>query len=93
MTFARFAPQETDGAGNPAYVLFIREVNGVRPGTFGAPEHLHDQPYQGYETEKYPQARVVHGPGDEGVRVVADSPEVAGAFREAARRLNIHIPG
>lgn len=94
MTFARFARTEqvtVAGRTMPAYVQFIREINGARPDTFGAPTHEHDKPYPGYETERYPGARVIHGPGDEGVRVVADSPEAVAAFRTVAAELGIHL--
>ncbi len=96
MTMARFAPAEEatlDGGIYPAYVAFIRLVNTARPGTFGAPEHEEDKPYPGYYTERYPTAHVTHGPGDEGVRAVADSDETAAAFRVAAAEMGIHITG
>lgn len=96
MTMARFACTEehtADGRTMPAYIAFIREVNGVRPGTFGTPEHQPDKPYPGYVTEKYPEARVIHGIGDDGVRVVADSDVVREAFRRAASVLGIHLAG
>jgi hypothetical protein len=90
--FARFPRGGFDKHGNvPEWITFIREVNGVLPDTFGAPETLRDTPHVGYDTEKYPNARVIHGPGDEGVRIVADSPEVAGAFRAVAVKLDIHL--
>lgn len=93
---ARFAPRETaelDSRTMPAYIAFIRLVNSVAAGTFGIPETQKDTPAPGYHTEKYPTARVIHAPGDQGIRIVADTDEAAAAFREAARQLNIHISG
>ena len=77
----------------PTWLVFLWEVNTVRPGTFDCPDSKPDTPGEGYYTETYPHARVIHAPGDEGVRVVADSPDVVPAFRIAAARLGIHLGG
>lgn len=95
MTMVRFARGEklkpTDRGS--AFLEFIWAVNDVRPDTFGAPESRPDTPAPGYDTEQYPHAAVIHGPGDEGIRIVAQSDDVAAAFRVAAARLGIHIAG
>lgn len=92
MTMVRFARSEMTG-NMPSWIHFVREVNGVRPDTFGAPEHDEDTPASGYLTERYPHARVIHAPegSDEGVRIVAESDEVAAAFREVAAAMKIQI--
>ncbi len=96
MTMARFARGETmthagTGRTAPAYYVFIWEVNEALADTFSNPETEEDVPGPGYTTERYPTARVIHGPGDEGIRVIADTDEAAAAFRTAATRLGIHI--
>lgn len=93
MTMARFPRgQYATGGGVPEWITFIREVNGVRPGAFGAPELQNDTPRVGFDTEKYPEARVIHGRSpDEGVRIVADTDDMRAAFREVAERLSIHL--
>jgi predicted transcriptional regulator len=91
MTMARFAPGEEARPGWPMFIVFIREVNGIRPDTFTAPQNFADQPRKGYDTEWYGEAAVIHGPGDEGVRVIAYNDEVRAAFREAAQNLGIHL--
>ncbi len=91
---ARFAPKEQHAGTSrpgPAFLVFVWEVNDIRPDTFGRPDIQPDTPHPGYETERYPTARVIHGPGDEGIRVVADTPEAAEAFTEAATRLGITL--
>lgn len=92
--FARFAPGEEFRPGFPMYIRFVREVNGVRPDTFGAPKTEEDSPRKGYTTEQYPNARIIHGPeNDPGVRVIADTVETAVAFQAAAAALGIHLAG
>ncbi len=94
MVMARFAPGErVPGERGTAYMEFIWAVNDARPGTFGTPNHLEDKPAPGYVTEEYPEARVIHGPGDEGVRIVATSDAAAAAFRTAAQVRGIHLAG
>lgn len=92
-TMARFPRQPmNDRAQPPQWLAFVWEVNALRPGTFREPENQRDTPWRGYDTEKYPTARVIWGPGDEGIRIVADDDETAAAFREAAGQLGVHIP-
>jgi hypothetical protein len=81
----------TSKAKPPEWLAFIWAVNDVRPDTFGLPENRADTPHAGYETEKYSQARVIHGPGDEGIRIVADTPEVAEVFCAVAASMGIHL--
>lgn len=90
---ARFAPDEQytrNGMTGPAFVMFIRAVNTIRPETFREPV-WDDEDRPGYLTEHYPTARVIHGPGDEGVRVVTSDEETADAFRLAARQMKINL--
>lgn len=102
MTFARFAygvMSTRDGVrpGVPEWLDFIHEVNAVDPGLFGAPEMRNDYPRDGYNTEVYgddagDDAWVVHAQNQsEGIRIVAKSDRALAAFREAARRQNIHL--
>jgi hypothetical protein len=97
LTMARFpssAELSHNGHPMPAYITFIRAVNGHRPGTFGKPELLENTPHPEWLTEKYPMARVIHAPeGDRssGIRIVADAPEAVEAFKLAARELGINI--
>lgn len=94
MTMARFPKGEyTADGGRPEWINFIREVNGIRHGTFGPVELQEHTPRRGYSTEEYHGARVIHGPHrDEGVRVIADTDEVRAAFYVAGARLRCHIP-
>ena len=92
MTFVRFAPGERRAdSPHPLWLRFVWAVNEARPGTFGAPEHEPDRPRAGYVTERYPTARVIHGPGEDGVRVVADDEDTLAAFRVAAGQLGLHL--
>lgn len=93
MTMARFPRGNfTSDGGRPEWITFIREVNGILPDTFGRPELQDDTPRVGFDTEKYPSARVIHGHNpNEGVRIVADTDEVREAFRQVATKLNIHL--
>lgn len=89
---ARFPRENLGTRENPAeWLKFVWAVNEALPGTFGKPENVSNSPFPGYETERYAHARIIHGPGDEGIRVVAESPDVARAFAAAASALDIHI--
>lgn len=91
MTFVRFWPVDDPESMNQAYVHFIRQVNKERSGTFREPEIINNMPGPGYQTEVYAEAHVVHGPGDEGVRIVAKSAEAAQAMLRVANRLGVHV--
>jgi len=105
VTMARFANDEYTADGRmPAWMHFVREVGRVRGEPFGAPEIQASQmwlarnvstPAPGYVTELYPGARVVLSPerSDEGVRVIADTEEMAAVFLVVAARMGIHIGG
>lgn len=90
--FARFPREPMNDRNNPPeWTRFVWSINDVRPGTFGVPTHEDDTPRAGYLTERYPDARIIWGPADEGIRVCADTAEVAAAFVIAARTLGIHL--
>lgn len=88
----RFPRQPLAGRDNPPeWLAFVWAVNEVLPETFGEPAHQQDTPFPGYLTERYENARIIWAPGDEGIRVVADTTAVAEAFATAGQALGIHV--
>ena len=88
---ARFGVDEFVGHV-PAFIAFIREINGERPGTFVEPKITAEGLYT---TENYPDARVVmrsdrrDNPeaADEGIRVITDNPELIPLWQTVSKKI------
>lgn len=88
---ARFGTDEFVGHA-PAFIAFIREINGEHPGTFLEPRIEVDGLYT---IENYPKARVIMRndrktnpeAADEGIRVIADDPELIPAWQRVSAKI------